>query len=145
MSAEVPEAASAEEQKVSVVAEGPEGARRTPGLRGGLLRPRAEGRARRESGGGAWCGGRGRPSRPGLSRVRRPQARLLSASVVGVGALSTSAPPLGRARGSLPSTAHASGFYAWNLSFPVSFTLRRKLYFSREELTLPLLVLPACL
>lgn len=50
MSAEVPEAASAEEQKVSVrreqAREAPSRPHRGPGLAGGLLPPRAEGRAR---------------------------------------------------------------------------------------------------
>lgn len=50
MSAEVPEAASVEEQKVSVrreqAWEAPSRPHRGPGLAGGLLPPRAEGRAR---------------------------------------------------------------------------------------------------
>lgn len=51
MSAEVPEAASAEEQKVSVHGERPQRRGcRGPGLPGGLLQPRAEGRARSRPG-----------------------------------------------------------------------------------------------
>lgn len=61
MSAEVPEAASAEEQKVSVRGERAGGAQeaqsrpyRGPGLAGGLVPSRAVGRPRREPR-GAWC------------------------------------------------------------------------------------------